>query len=160
MNTDDVTDVLRLLAGHWPNPELGEDEIRVWTRTLANLNMQGVIQTIDLLSQSGRTWRPSDGEFLAEYRRQQSRVPQATVDRGEVPELPVSTDRKTPEQWMAEIKSKVKKAKPRSGQISVFFASITQGLQLDPAHPFPESVHQRGMAQARQMSQPKGESNQ
>lgn len=108
MNADDVTDVLRLLAGHWPNPALGEDEVRVWTRTLAQREMATSVRVIDMLAATGRQWRPTDGEFLAEYRHALPRS--APIDRETAPELPVTTEKRSREEWRDLIKKQLASA--------------------------------------------------
>jgi hypothetical protein len=73
VSPDDVMDAMRLLAGHWPSPELGEDEVAVWMRTLSACELSTATEVIDGLAASGRAWRPTDGEFLATYRQRMSR---------------------------------------------------------------------------------------
>lgn len=106
-----MTDVLRFLSGHWPNPPMGDDEIRVWTMTLAPLDLHCATETIDLISQAGRTWRPNDGEFLAAYRIQRARGPKLPpIAKPDLPQLPVTTESKTPEEWMTKIRSQLRHA--------------------------------------------------
>lgn len=80
MERNQAEEVMRLLAGHWPTPELGDDEAIVWFHTLSPLKADVAIKTINRLSMSGRKWRPNDGEFLADYRRSLSRERQMFTD--------------------------------------------------------------------------------
>ena len=73
MNAQEFELTLRLIAGHWPTPEMGEDEIIVWRRTLLPLPCEDACTVIDMMSRNGPKWRPTDGEFVAEYRQRTAR---------------------------------------------------------------------------------------
>ena len=68
MNVDEIQIILRLITGHWPSPPLSDDEMNVWTHTLLPLNFDATCDVLDLISTAGRTFRPNDGEFMAEYK--------------------------------------------------------------------------------------------
>ena len=103
--TGDETEVaLRLLTGHWPRPALTEAETAVWVRTLSARRLDLSVTVIDRIAATGATWRPTDGEFVAAYRQAVSRLPRVPVDRT-APELDVTTERKSPAEWLAEARS-------------------------------------------------------
>ncbi len=85
MTPAEVQQLLRLVCGYWPNPVMTDDEIRVWTRTLAQCSdAQLAAKTVDGLALSGRDFRPTAGRFAGEYHASQ-RAP------SDFPELPASS---------------------------------------------------------------------
>ena len=89
MTRDEAEIVLRLVTAYWPVPEMGDDEIDVWARTLAGLEFEDASDVAELIASSGRDRRPGAGEFMAEYRARTARPkrwtgePVAALDRGE-----------------------------------------------------------------------------
>ncbi len=84
MTRDEIEIVMRLLCGHWPMPEMGEDETTVWARTLLPLDLETVVEAVDGLSESGMHFRPTDGEVLARYREMLCLRKPASLDEGPV----------------------------------------------------------------------------
>lgn len=96
MTPDEAEICQRLLVGHWPQPQLTEEEAAAWYRTLLPLDARMSMGVLDLLAVSS-PFRPTDGIFLAEYRkmhrRAQEQEEQATR-RAELEEPPVSPERR------------------------------------------------------------------
>lgn len=116
MKPIEATDVVRLLAGYWPNPEMGEDEIRVWMRQLTPLechrhdpcedgcaiNLSARI--IDGLASTGRDFRPTAGQFVSEY---SARAPRFKGTPINAPELEVTTEHLPPEEWQKRMRKEL-----------------------------------------------------
>lgn len=77
MNADEIGMCLRLLAGHWPTPAMGQDEVAVWNRTLYPLDFETAFDVIDKIAETGVGHRPTDGALIAAYRQRRARQPAA-----------------------------------------------------------------------------------
>jgi hypothetical protein len=107
MQENEIEFVLRLLSGYWPSPALSQDEIDVWMRQLAQCeDVQLATQIIDGLARTGRDFRPNAGQFAAEYTARRPRFPR--VGSEAVAALEVTTEDKTPEEWMADAREKLR----------------------------------------------------
>jgi hypothetical protein len=107
MNRDDTFDVIRLLGGYWPSPEMTDDEARVWSIELSSRRLEVATSTIRAMAEQGRAFRPTCSEFIAEYRLAMSHQPQPEVVDRSMPELEVTTERRSPEEWMAFIRKQL-----------------------------------------------------
>lgn len=149
MRPIEVSQVIRLVSGYWPHPSMTDDEIRVWTMKLSDCDSKLAVKIIESFATSGRDFRPTAGQFVSEYT---ARVPRSS---GRVPEtagaLPANTEHKSTDEWRETIQRQLEGAR---GPMRDRLGSITQGLEIDPLHPFPESVHERGMAYARRLTNP------
>src|ERR1035437_8765499 len=92
MNKDDVYDVMRLLSGLWPRPEMADDEASVWALELANKNLDLAANVITAMARQGGPWRPTAGQFAAEYANFARHEPQPILDLSIVPELEETTE--------------------------------------------------------------------
>lgn len=69
MTREEIELALRVLAGHWPQPEIGEDEVIVWTNMLWPLDYATTVQAVERVARSGRLhWRPTASEIYGEYK--------------------------------------------------------------------------------------------
>lgn len=69
MNVDEAQIVTRLILGYWPTPEMGDDELIIWSRHLAPLDFGDACEVTEMIATAGRAFRPNAGEFVAEYRQ-------------------------------------------------------------------------------------------
>ena len=98
MTNNESDQILRLLAGHWPNPQISEDEVRVWKLTLLPLNAKTAREVLDRHSAQGSPFRPTDGMFVRDYRQAIGREPRVYTN---APELEETTERITREEMFA-----------------------------------------------------------
>lgn len=150
MTPDEVGMLQRLVAGYWPSPAPSDDELAVWERALAPCDFETAVGVVDQISATGQHWRPTAGEFVAAYRLAASRLPRAAIDRS-APELTETTERlEEGETWPERIRRKLGASR---GPLSHSFGSLVEGLQIDPHHPFPEHIHEKAMARAREINE-------
>ncbi len=73
MNVDEIEIVQRLIIGHWPQPPMTPEEQLQWARTLGRYGYEDAVDVLDMIAEAGAKWRPTDGEFVAEYRTRTER---------------------------------------------------------------------------------------
>ena len=86
MTADEMEIAFRIVAGFWPNPTITNEEFAAWTRALQPLDLTTVGEVLEMVANSGRTFRPNAGEFVAEYRARTVR-PKSFGPSSPVPEL-------------------------------------------------------------------------
>jgi hypothetical protein len=107
MNPDDQFDMLRLLTGYWPHPQMSDDETALWALTLTTRDFDLSTRTIKALADQGRAFRPNASEFTAAYRNFAAHAPRPPLDLSDLPELEETHEQHSVTEWRAIIRKQL-----------------------------------------------------
>lgn len=67
MTPDEAGQVLAMVVGYWPHPELTDEETSAWQVELLPRGFELGALTVRSMAQSGREFRPGAGRFASEF---------------------------------------------------------------------------------------------